>query len=42
MEGGGWEMGTKGDTCCDESWVLYVSDESQNSTPETNISLYVN
>ena len=21
---------------CDEPWVLYVSDESLNSTPETN------
>ena len=27
---------------CDEHWVLYVSDESLNSTPKTNITLYVN
>ena len=26
----------------DEHWVLYVSNESLNSTPETNIALYVN
>jgi len=25
-----------------EHWVLYVSDESLNSTPETNTTLYVN
>ena len=36
-----WVMGTKEGTC-DEHWVLYVSDESLNSTPETNIALYVN
>ena len=34
-------MGIKEDTC-DEHWVLYVSEESLNSTPETNIALYVN
>ena len=34
-------MGIKEGTC-DEHWVLYVSDESLNSTPETNIILYVN
>ena len=33
--------GYKEDTC-DEHWVLYVSDELLNSTPETNIILYVN
>ena len=27
---------------CDEHWRLYVSDESLESTPETNISLYAN
>ena len=27
---------------CGEHWVLYISDESLNSTPETNIRLYVN
>ena len=26
----------------DEHWVLYISDESLNSTPETNIALYGN
>ena len=44
MEGGGggwarWVTGIKEDTC-DEYWVLYVSDESLNSTPETNIDLH--
>ena len=34
-------MGEEG-TCYDEPWVLYVSDESLNSTPETNTTLYVN
>ena len=29
-----WVMGTTEGTCCDERWVLYVSDESLNSTPE--------
>ena len=27
---------------CDENWVLYVSYESPNSTPETNLTVYVN
>ena len=27
---------------CDEHWVLYITDESLNSTPETNNTLYVN
>ena len=36
-----WVMGTKEGTCCDEHWMLYVSDESLNSTPE-NIRVYVN
>ena len=35
-----WVMGIKEGTC-DEQWVLYVSDESLNSTPETNIALSV-
>lgn len=35
-------MGIKEGTYNDESWVLYVSDESLNATPETNITLYVN
>ena len=34
-----WLMGMKEGTC-DEHWVLYVSDESLNSTPEINIALY--
>ena len=34
--------GIKEGTCWDEHWVLYVSDESLNSTPETNITLYGN
>ena len=41
--GGGWGdglrvMGIKEDTC-DEHWVIYVSDESRNSKPETNIAV---
>ena len=27
-------------TCWDEHWVLYVSDESWESTPETKSTLY--
>ena len=39
-------MGQMGDayqegTCYDEPWVLRVSDESLNSTPETNIDCSV-
>lgn len=34
-------MGIKGSTC-DEHWMLYVSDESLTSTPETSDTLYVN
>ena len=34
-------MGIKEGTCYDEPWVLYVSNESLNSTPETNITLCV-
>jgi len=33
-------MGIKEGTC-DEHPVLYASDESLNSTPETNFTLYV-
>ena len=29
-------------TCFDEHWVLYISDESLDSTPETNIIPYFN
>ena len=35
-------MGIKEGNCWDGHWVLYVSDESLNPTPETNITLYVN
>ena len=34
-------MGTKQGTCWGEHWVLYVSDESLNSNPETNMTLSV-
>ena len=47
MEGCRWGMGQMGDVysregSCSEHWVLYVSGEPLNSTPETNIALYVN
>ena len=45
MLGGGeakWVIGIKEGTCWVENWVLYVSDESLNSIPETIITLYVN
>ena len=35
-------MSIKQGTCVHDHWVLYVSDESLNSTPETNITLNVN
>ena len=35
-------MSIKESTCYDKHWVSYVSDESLNSTPETNTTLYVN
>ena len=35
-------MGIKEGTFDDEQQVLYVSYESLNSTPETDITLYVN
>ena len=35
-------MGIKESTVCDEQQVLYVSNESLNSTPQTNITLYAN
>ena len=41
--GGGWGkcvMGIEEGTCWDEHWVLYVSDESQESTPENKRTLY--
>ena len=37
-----WVMGIKDGTYCDKPWVSYVSDESLNSTPETNTTIYVN
>ena len=36
-----WVMGIREGTC-HEHWVLFVSDESLNSTPEVIITLYVN
>jgi len=42
---GGWDRWVKGikeGTFCDDHWVLYLSDESLNSTPEANIALYIN
>ena len=42
--GGGWArwvMAIKEGTC-DERWVLYESDETLNSTPETSIAQYFN
>lgn len=42
--GGGWarwEIITKGGTC-NEHWVLNISVELLNATPEINIALYVN
>ena len=37
-----WVMDIMEGTCWDEHWVLYVSDESLNSTWETIITLYIN
>ena len=34
-----WVMSIKEEICCDEYCVLYISDESPNSTPEINITL---
>ena len=34
-------VGIKEGTCQDEQWMLYVSDESLNSIPETKTTLYV-
>ena len=47
VDGGGeewvkWVMGIKEGTGCDEHWVLYVSDEPLNSTPEANFTIHVN
>ena len=35
-----WMMGIEEDICWDEHWVLYVSDELQESTPKTKSTLY--
>ena len=35
-------MGITEDTCWNELWLLYVSDESLGSTTETSIIVYVN
>ena len=40
-ERGKWVMGIEEGTCWDEHWVLYVGDESQESTPKTKSTLYI-
>lgn len=35
-------IGIKKGTCWNENGVLYISDESLYSTPETNTALYAN
>ena len=39
-EWGKWVMGIEEGTWWDEHWVLYVSNESQVSTPEAKSTLY--
>ena len=39
-EGGKWVMGIEEGTCWDEHRVLYVSDESWESIPQANSTLY--
>ena len=40
---GGWAKWARGCACCwDEHWVLYVGDESLDSTPEIITALYAN
>ena len=39
-ERGKWMVGIEESTCWDEHWVLYVSDESRESTPKTKSTLY--
>ena len=39
-EKGKWVTGIEEGTCWDEHWVLYVSDESRESTPKTMSRLY--
>ena len=43
--GGGWArwmMGIQEGSCCEERWMLYISDNSLNAIPETNITLHIN
>ena len=45
MRVNGWAtcvIGIKENTCFDEHWAFYVSDESLNSTPDTKFVPYVN
>lgn len=37
-----WVMGIKEGSFCDAHWVLFLSEVSLNSTPQTNTALYVN
>ena len=39
-EKGTWVMDIEEGTCWDEHWVLYVSDESRESTPKTKSTFY--
>ena len=39
-ERGKWVMGIEEGTCWDENWVLYASDEPQESTPKPKSTLY--
>ena len=38
--GGNRVMGIEEETCCDEHWVLCVTNESLNTTSKTNDVLY--
>ena len=38
---GKWVMGIEDGACWDKHWVLYVSDESWESTPQTKSTLYM-
>ena len=40
-ERGKWVMGIEDGICWDEQWVLYVSDESQESIREVKSILYI-
>ena len=40
--GVGWARGIEEGTCWDEHWVLYVGDETLDSTPKIIIALYAN